>query len=119
MIRLDIQKFGGRGASSSVGGGIASKDVRKTWKGKNERMANVMSQLGITYQQYQENVSVGNRLYMGVINEISNQFEAKTGLREFARTKEFSNFVNNFDVSNYVKNNSISKEYLSRLRKGR
>lgn len=118
-MKLNIQLFGGRGASSSIGGGVASKDVGKTWEGKNERMGNVMSKLGITYKQYQENISVGNRLYMGIINEISNQFEAKTGLREFARTKEFGNFVNNFNVNEFVKNDSITKEYLSRLRKGR
>lgn len=118
-MRLNIQIFGGRGASSSINGGAKSKDVKKTWNGKNERMGNVMSQLGITYQQYKENISVGNRLYMNIINKISNQFEAKTGLREFARTKEFGNFVNNFNVNKFVKNDSTAKEYLSRLRKGR
>lgn len=121
-MKLNIMLFGGRGASSGgVKGGRRSKDVRKTWDNKNvnERMANVMSQLGITRKQYEENISVGNRLYMSIIREISGKYEEQTGRVGFGATKEFENFVKNYNINDYVKNNSIAKEYLSRLRKGK
>lgn len=121
MLKLNIQYFGGRGASSGgEKGGRRSKEVRKTWTNKYvERIANVMSQLGITQKQYEENISVGNRLYMSIIGEISDNYEKQTGRVGFGATKEFENFVKNYNINGYVKNNSIAKEYLLRLRKGK
>lgn len=111
-MKLNLQLFGGRGATSD--------NARNTWTNKYvERIANIMGKIGVTQSQYENNKSVGNRLYMNVINEISDKYERETGLVSFGATKEFENYVKNYDVSNYVKNDKISKEYLDRLKKRR
>jgi len=111
-MKLEVQKFGGRGAISG--------SVRNTWTNKYiNRIANVMSKLGITQGQYENNKSVGNRLYMNIIGEISDNYERETGLTSFGQTQEFERYVKNYDIDNYVKNDEISKEYLDRLKKRR
>lgn len=112
MLKLDIQMFGGRGATS--------ESVRNTWNNKYiNRIANVMSKLGVTQSEYENNKSVGNRLYMSVIGEISDKYKQETGLTSFGQTQEFERYVKNYDIANYVKNDEISKEYLDRLKKKR
>ena len=101
--------MGGRGQNSSI--------AKTNWSNRyDQRFVNVMSKLGVSERIYKDNTSVGNRLYMNIMGEISSNYEKETGIRDFGTTKEFENYVKNYNINDYVKKNKIAKEYLAKLR---
>lgn len=101
--------MGGRGASSSAG---------KTWNViKNKRYSGILERLGINEQQYLQNRSASNMLYMGIINTISDAYEKATGQYGDVNQDQFDKFIKNYDIKGNL--TEIEKEYVRELKKKR
>ena len=99
--------MGGRGASAG-----------KTWNViKNKRYSGILERLGINEQQYLQNRSVSNRLYMGIISDISSAYEKATGQYGDVNQDQFDKFIKNYDIKGNL--SELEKEYIRELKKKR